>query len=75
MKIINRIVEVAMTTDEQVELMRLEDEVCQARDEYDDAIEGDCDELVNKYYSILNSRIDNLNKYIERITKEVMARI
>lgn len=86
MKIINRIVESMMTADEQVELMRLEDEVAQARDEvefcqeeyknsrdWQTGLEIETDLKLSRI--VFNRTENNLNKYIDSITKEVMARI
>jgi hypothetical protein len=86
MKIINRIVEAEMTASEQVELTRLEDEVSQARDEvsfcqddYNHArdYQTGLDLLVELKHSrnVLDITINNLNNYIDVVTKRVMQRI
>lgn len=86
MKIINRIVEASMTPDEQVELMRLEDEVSQARDEvsfweeeYKNARDWqtglDMETDLNLSRIVLNRTINNLNNYIDTVTQAVMKRI
>ncbi len=73
--IINRIVEAEMTADEQVELMRLEDEVSMARDEVEWV---DLDRSYSQYVdarNILHHCEQNLTNYIDSITKKVMERI
>lgn len=86
MKIIDRIVEAEMTADEQVELTRLEDEVSQARDDVEfaeDSVKNARDhygytEARDEVYCnflILEKTINNLNNYIDSITKKVMERI
>lgn len=86
MKIINRIVESEMTVDEQVELTRLEDEVSQARDEVDFCQEEyknsrdwqtglDIETDLKLSRIVLDRTINNLNNYIDCITKKVMERI
>lgn len=73
MKIINRIIEAEMTASEQVELMRLEDEVSQARDEWEEAVDNQFD--YSESEAVLSRTINNLNNYIDSITKIVMDRI
>lgn len=81
MKIINRIVESEMTASEQVELMRLEDEVSDARDQLDFAMNDDnsghdeLDRLCDIAQEDLYRCERNLNNYIDSITKIVMDRI
>jgi hypothetical protein len=86
MKIINRIVESEMTASEQVELMRLEDDIAQARDEvyfceeeyknardWQTSLDIETDLKLSRI--VLDRTVNNLNNYIDSITKTVMERI